>query len=81
MAQDDAKRLANIAMSNIREDDYIHRGFLKPIEIALKTYKTEMLENDNDEKIKRRSLAAGLKIAVSTSVNGDSRKLKDIEPI
>lgn len=31
MAQEEAKRLANIAMSNIREEDYIHRGFLKPI--------------------------------------------------
>jgi len=39
------------------------------------------LEEDNDEKLKRRSLPAGLKIAVSTSLNGDSRKLKDIEPI
>ena len=40
-----------------------------------------MLEDDNDEKIKRRSLPAGLKIAVPTSLNGEARKLKDIEPI
>jgi hypothetical protein len=45
-------------LSKLKEEDYIHRGFLKPIEIQLKTYKTE------DSKLKVTSLPAGLKIAV-----------------
>ena len=40
MAEKEADRLVDIALSNIKDDDYAHRGFLKPIEIALKTYKT-----------------------------------------
>ena len=40
MAEKEADRLVDIALSNIKDDDYVHRGFLKPIEIALKTYKT-----------------------------------------
>ena len=35
-----------MALENIKDEDYTHRGFLKPIEIALKTYKTEMLGED-----------------------------------
>jgi hypothetical protein len=36
----EADRLVKMAKSMITEDDMFHRGFLKPIEIALKTYKT-----------------------------------------
>ena len=27
-------------LSKLKEEDYHHRGFLKPIEVALKTHKT-----------------------------------------
>lgn len=38
---DKGKKLALAALSKVKRDDIIHRGFLKPIEIALKTFKTE----------------------------------------
>jgi hypothetical protein len=38
--QQEAERLVNLASSMINYEDILHRGFLKPIEIALKTYKT-----------------------------------------
>ncbi len=35
---DEGKKLANIAISKITREDIIHRGFLKPIEVALKVH-------------------------------------------
>lgn len=35
-----AERLMKSALKNIKEEDILHRGFLKPIEVALKTHKT-----------------------------------------
>jgi hypothetical protein len=54
-------------MSKLKDEDYIHRGFLKPIEIQLKTYKTESKEEKS--KLKVTSLPAGLKIAVPKDSN------------
>lgn len=34
------------AFAKVKSDDIMHRGFLKPIEIALKTYKTETQFNE-----------------------------------
>ena len=67
MAEKEADRLVDIALSNIKDDDYAHRGFLKPIEIALKTYKTQMMAEDEDKKLKSGSLPGGLKIAVKAA--------------
>lgn len=39
---DRGKTLAAVALAKIKEEDIVHRGFLKPIEIALKTHKTEL---------------------------------------
>ena len=39
-AEKEANRLLKMALDNIKDEDYTHRGFLKPIEIALKTYET-----------------------------------------
>ena len=36
-----ADKLMKSALKNIKYEDILHRGFLKPIEVALKTYKTE----------------------------------------
>ncbi len=58
MNEYEGENLIKKALSKLKEEDYIHRGFLKPIEIQLKTYKTE------DSKLKVTSLPAGLKIAV-----------------
>ncbi len=33
---DEGKKLANIALNKLRKEDIIHRGFLRPLEIALK---------------------------------------------
>lgn len=49
----------------------MHRGFLKPIEIALKTHKTEIMVEDN--KLKPGSLPGGLKIAVRKNLAGEKR--------
>jgi len=62
------------ALKNIKDEDILHRGFLKPFEIALKTYKTE----PNDPKFKPGSLAKGLKIAVREKLNEDKRTFHNI---
>ena len=48
-AEQEANRLLKLALDNIKDDDYAHRGFLKPIEIALKTYHTEMMSDGLDD--------------------------------
>lgn len=48
-------------MSLIKEEDIAHRGFLKPIEITLKTHKTE-------EGLSPNALPAGLKIINKKSI-------------
>lgn len=40
---DEGKRLAKLALSKIKREDIIHRGFLKPLEIALKTHQNDIL--------------------------------------
>jgi hypothetical protein len=55
-----ANKLVASALRNIKEEDIIHRGFLKPIEVTLKNYKTDP---DNPDH-KPGALAKGLKIAV-----------------
>ena len=39
--ESEADRLVHVAFNMISIDDIVHRGFLKPFEIALKTYETE----------------------------------------
>lgn len=65
-----------MACSKIKNEDIVHRGFLKPIEIALKTYKTEIMEDN--PSLKPGSLPAGLKIAMKTSPTEEKRFLKDV---
>jgi hypothetical protein len=38
---DEGKKLANIALAKLRKEDVVHRGFLRPLEIALKVRSTE----------------------------------------
>ena len=34
-------------VNKLKDEDYQHRGFLKPIEISLKTHKTEEKDKEN----------------------------------
>lgn len=79
MAQTEANRLIQKAVSQIKKEDIVHRGFLKPIEIALKTYQSQRLEDDTT--IRPGSLAKGLKIAVKTSLDSNSYFLQNIEEL
>lgn len=58
--EEKANQLMASALKNIKEEDILHRGFLKPIEIALKNYKTET----ENSAFKPGALPKGLKIAV-----------------
>ena len=80
MAENEAKMLVEKACSRIKKEDIAHRGFLKPIEIALKTYKSELLE-EGETKLKPGSLPAGLKIAVKPTLDSDVHFLTDVEEI
>jgi hypothetical protein len=40
LSDSDEDKLIKLACSKLKEEDYTHRGFLKPLEISLKTYKT-----------------------------------------
>ena len=71
-----AQEIIDKAMKMVKDEDVVHKGFLKPIEIALKTAKTEIMEDDN--RMKEGSLADGLKIAVSISPDSQKRVLQDI---
>ena len=84
-------------ISKLKEEDYEHRGFLKPIEIGLKTYKTETNNNTSDmgemgtgrkkfsaedaKGLKPGSLPAGLKIAVKNEIINNKFVLQDVLPI
>ena len=57
----------------------MHRGFLKPIEISLKTYKTEQKEEDN--KLKPNSLPSGLKIVIKESITQNKYELANVKEI
>ena len=65
------------ALKNIKEEDVLHRGFLKPIEVALKTHKTQ----PKDPRFKPGALPKGLKIAVKQSLASDKRTFHDFEII
>ena len=43
MSREKAEELMEEAMSKIKPEDITHRGFLKPIEVALRTYKSEIM--------------------------------------
>jgi hypothetical protein len=79
MSEAEATRLVELACEQIKSDDITHRGFLKPIEVALKTYKTEILTENT--VLKPGSLPAGLKISVKTSLESDKKVLQDIEEV
>lgn len=64
--QAQSRDLVSIALSKLKDEDIAHRGFLKPLEIQLKTYKTEFASSDT--KLKPTSLPAGLKIAFKDSI-------------
>lgn len=68
-----------LAVSKLKEEDLMHRGFLKPIEIALKTSKTE--NESNDKKPTVASLPAGLKIAVKNSISENKYSLCNVKAI
>lgn len=71
--------LIEMAMSKIKEEDLVHRGFLKPLEIQLKTYKTEFATNDTN--LKPTSLPAGLKIAHKDSFFSNKYELQNVTEI
>lgn len=56
-----------------------HRGFLKPLEVQLKTYKTELHEKES--RLKPTSLPAGLKIAFKDSIYNNKYELQNVVPI
>jgi hypothetical protein len=60
----------------IKEEDITHRGFLKPIEVQLKTHKTEFA--DKTSKLKPTSLPGGLKIALKESIINNKYELQNI---
>ena len=72
-----ADKLMKSALKNIKYEDILHRGFLKPIEVALKTYKTE----PKDSQFKPGALPKGLKIAVRGSLTSDKRTFHNVSLI
>jgi hypothetical protein len=68
-----------MAYNKIAKEEIVHRGFLKPIEIALNTYKSEIMEDN--PSLKPGSLPVGLKIAIKTSPTEEKRFLKDVMEI
>lgn len=76
MRQRDPQQLVQTALSKVKREDIAHRGFLKPIEIALKTSTTE---RDSEKPLKPGSLPAGLKITFKDEQN--RRNLRNIEEV
>ena len=53
-------------MSEVRQEDFLNIGFMKPIEVALRTHKT-------DKKIDSDSLPKGLLMAVKEQGINDNK--------
>ena len=79
MAEEKAKKMMEAALNKVKFEDITHKGFLKPIEVALKNYHTELL--DEESNLKAESLPVGLKIAVATSPESQKRILQDVQAI
>lgn len=77
MAEAQANEIIQKVMSMIKPEDIAHRGFLKPIEIALKTYKTDPESAVHTAT----SLPKGLKLVVRESANSPKYELHDIGAI
>jgi hypothetical protein len=91
---DEGKKLANIALAKLRKEDIIHRGFLRPLEIALKTRSSEpnhplssriapehqhfLPEEETQGHLAPNSLPCGLRIAVKQSICDNRFTLKDV---
>lgn len=91
---DEGKRLASIALKRLRREDIIHRGFLRPLEIALKANPAEsshphttafpaglesFLPDDETQGFSQpNSLPCGLRIAVKHSICDNRFALKDV---
>jgi len=71
------QELIDMICERFKEQDYLHRGFLKPIEIALKNFKT----SPDDTSLKPGNLSRGLRIAVKDSINNNKYTLCDVAPI
>lgn len=94
---DEGKKLANIALAKLRKEDIIHRGFLRPLEIALKTRSSEtnytlssriapehqqfMPEDESQSHVAPNSLPCGLRIAVKQSICDNRFILKDVTAV
>lgn len=61
-------------MAQVKIEDLINVGFMKPIELALRTHK-------NDSSIPQDSLPKGLMIACKNSINDNKYSLTSIQPI
>ena len=61
-------------MKQVKAEDLLNIGFMKPIEVALRT-------NKNDKTVKPDSLPQGLMIATKQSINDNKFTLKKINPI
>lgn len=57
------------------ETEIFHKAFLKPLEVALKTWRTE------EDKDKQGSLPYGLKLVCKKDMNLNQYILEDIKPI
>lgn len=68
--------LVNYAASKIKDEDIIHRAFLKPFEIALKSPKTQA---GSRQKHNAASLPLGLKIAAKESINSNKYDLVNVD--
>ena len=77
MAESKGEELIRKAMSLIKKEDIVHRGFMKPIEIALKTLKTDP---DNSE-LTASSLPAGLKIIEKKAIEFNNYQTVDVQEI
>ena len=71
--------LIDLACSKLKDEDYTHKGFLQPLEIALKTYKTEL--HSPEDTLKPDSLANGLKIVIKESINDNKYTLNNFRAL
>ena len=71
----DKKEMIGHFMSEVRQEDFLNIGFMKPIEVSLRTHRT-------DKNVSAESLPQGLLMAVKDQgINDNKFKLKPIEPI
>ncbi len=74
ITDNEKSRMIEHFMGQVKTEDLLNIGFMRPIEVALRTHK-------HDKQVPADSLPKGLMIACKNSINDNKYSLSPIHPI